>query len=129
MLPLSRRAGVVLTMMYLLGFLSLLSLSACSFITSEESPISDSTMVDMLVDLHLAQVRNASFQDLTLVQRDSILAQYGLDVVRLEEIMRYYADHPERYTTVYSGVMDRLNDERALHQDPMTEIPYLTKDP
>ena len=90
----------------------LLTLSACSAFTSDEPPISDSTMVEVLIELHLTNARLELRYDLPPSIRDSILFRHGLDVQRFEDIMAYYADHPEAYAALYSTMLDRISAER-----------------
>ncbi len=97
---------------YYILFVGLLTLSACSAITSEEPPIADSTMVEVLIELHLADARLELQYNLVPVVRDSILFKYGLDEQRFRAILDYYADHPEEYAALYTTVLDRISDER-----------------
>ena len=90
----------------------LLTLSACSAITSEEPPIADSTMVEILIELHLTDARLDLQYDLLPAVRDSILFKHGLDEPRFLAILDYYADHPEEYSALYTTVLDRISDER-----------------
>ena len=91
---------------------ALLFVSACSAITSEEPPISDSTMVEVLIELHLADARLDLQYELVPAVRDSILFKHGLDEQRFLAILDYYADHPEEYSALYTTVLDRISDER-----------------
>ncbi len=90
----------------------LLTLSACSAITSEDPPIADSTMVEVLIELHLADARLDLQYDALPAVRDSILLKHGLDEPRFRAILDYYADHPEAYSALYTTVLDRISDER-----------------
>ncbi|MDX1547006.1 MAG: DUF4296 domain-containing protein [Rhodothermales bacterium] len=90
-------------------------LPACSALISDAPPVPDSTMVDVLIELHLGQARQARYGDLTPARRDSILALHGLDRPRFDEAMAYYADHPEELGLLYREALDRLQEERP-HQ-------------
>ena len=92
--------------------LLLMSLPACSAFTSDEPPISDSTMVEVLIELHLVHARLELKYDLPPALRDSILFKHGLDAQRFQDIMAYYADHPEAYSAIYTTMLDRISDER-----------------
>jgi len=92
--------------------LGLLTLSACSAFTSDEPPISDSTLVEVLIELHLVSARLELQYDHQPAARDSILFIYGLDAQRFEDIMAYYADHPEAYSAIYTTMLDRISAER-----------------
>lgn len=90
----------------------LLSLGACSPFLSEEAPLSDSTMVEVLIELHLARARHDIQQDLPSTLHAEILDAHGLTEQQFRETMAFYADHPTTYTEVYTRVMDRLAAER-----------------
>ena len=92
--------------------IGLLALSACSAFTSDEPPISDSTLVEVLIELHLVSARLELQYDHQPAARDSILFIYGLDAQRFEDIMAYYADHPEAYSAIYTTMLDRISAER-----------------
>ncbi len=92
--------------------LGLLTLSACSAFTSDEPPISDSTLVEVLIELHLVSARLELQYDHQPAVRDSILFIYGLDAQRFQDIMAYYADHPEAYSAIYTTMLDRISAER-----------------
>lgn len=98
----------------LLGFL--LVGTACSTITAEEPPVADSTLVRVLVEVHLAAARAEVSRDLTLEQRDSLLRAHGLDRARFEAAMRYYSQRPEAYLHLYDQVIQQL--EQAQQQRP-----------
>jgi len=103
----------------------LLPLPACSSITSEEPPIADSTMVEVLIELHLADARLDLQLDRIPAVRDSILFKHGLDEPRFLQILDYYAEHPEEYTALYTTVLDRLSDERLRQGEglPLSNTP------
>jgi len=86
--------------------------AACSAITSEAPPVSDSTMVEILIELHLAHARAPLNLDPVPALRDSILSKYHLDEQRYREIMDYYAEHPDAYGAIYTTVLDRISAER-----------------
>jgi hypothetical protein len=96
---------------YTLVFL-LLAMGACSPFLSEEPPVSDSTMVEVLIELHLARARHDIQQDLPPTLHAEILEAYGLTEQAFRETMAFYTDHPETYMAVYTRVMDRLAAER-----------------
>ena len=78
----------------------------------ERAPIADSTMVDLLLEFHLANARSEIIGSYPAHLRDSIFARYGVDSTSYREASKYYAEHPEEYGQVYSRVLDRLNLER-----------------
>lgn len=109
--------------MRLLAALVVLSLSVpgCSIFTAEEPPIPDSTMVDVLVGLHLAEARSEVDGPLPAGMRDSILSRHGLTPSDYEAAVAHYADHPETYSDIYDRVLDRLSAERhGLREPPLS---------
>ena len=92
--------------------LLLVVVGACSNPIAETPPVQDSVMVDVLVDLHLAERRHALEQDVGRPLRDSILTRHCLDADAYAEAMQYYAAHPDRYAALYGDVVDRLRAAR-----------------
>lgn len=102
-----------------LALLLLLSLSACTQLLTEPPPVADSTMVEVLVELHLAEAMLASgTTPLPLSVRDSILQRHQLTESGYEEAVQYYTAHPEAYAALYEQVVNVLNEEqnRLLYQ-------------
>ncbi len=101
------------------GWMGLLALAAglpaCSSMATDEPPVADSTMVEVLIELHLAAARLDLRKDLPPAEREAILARHGLDTLRYGQVMAYYAEHPQAYVDLYSQVLDRLSAERAEH--------------
>ena len=98
------RAGATLSLLLLAG--------ACSNPIAEAPPVPDSIMVEVLVDLHVAERRHALEQDVGRPLRDSILTRHGLDAEVYAEAMAYFAAHPDRYATLYGDVIDDLRADR-----------------
>lgn len=79
---------------------------------TETNTIADSTMVELLVELHLANA-GIELTDRPLpMPRDSILRSYGIDSAAYSEAITYYADNPDDYSRIYGRVLDRLSAER-----------------
>lgn len=90
---------------------------ACSSFSPDEPPIPDSTLIEVLTELHLAAARTEVRKDPPLALRDSILARYGVDEARLRAATEYYSKHPAAYESLYDAVLDSLNTHRStLHQ-------------
>jgi hypothetical protein len=86
--------------------------TGCSAVTSDEPPVSDSTLVQVLLELHLASARAEVVRDVSPTLRDSILFHYGLDSTSFEAALSYYIDRPEEYKALYTKVLDQINEER-----------------
>lgn len=95
------------------ALLLMLALPGCSPFTAEEPPVADSTLVEVLIELHLAQGRAEVAEDpLPPAVRDSIFARHELDEDRFRSAMDYYASHPEEYVSLYDEVLNRLSAEQ-----------------
>ena len=110
--PIRQRSSYPLTLLpsYLLAFL--LALPACTGLPTEAAPVADSTMVEVLLEMHLAQARAERYGDVSAQLLRDVLARHGLDEEQFDDALRYYADHPQQYVGVYDAVLDRLNAER-----------------
>lgn len=98
------RVGFVLTFVAVLGV-------GC--VGSEERrPVPDSTMVDLLIELHLSVARAEFTNEIPPDIRDSIFTAYDVDSTTYAQAITYYAEHPDEYAEIYSRVLDRLNSER-----------------
>jgi len=88
-----------------------LALPACSSFSSGRPPIPDSTLTDVLVEMHLVNSRLQLDVDTLTVRPfpDSVLAKYGVDRPQLEETLRYYSRRPGAFSSLYEGVIDTLN--------------------
>lgn len=67
-------------------------------------------MVDVLASLHVASADSSS---ITIAERDSLLRQHGLAPIEYLQAVHYYADRPERFSTLYGRVVDELSHRRA----------------
>lgn len=68
----------------------------------------DSLMVDLLVDVHLADARASQTGASADSLRLEALEQYELDTLGFQEMLAYYAAHPEPYLAYYDEALDRL---------------------
>lgn len=112
---------------FLLMFIAI-GLSACSSLISDVPPVADSTMVNVLVELHLANARTELQSDLVPALRDSILADNGLDTLRFRTALDYYVEHPEDYLKIYSSVLDQLSAEQSTLGDSLFPALPATQD-
>jgi hypothetical protein len=80
----------------------------------EAPPVPDSTMVELLTELHVAKARRS----LRVEERraapppDSLLRRHHLDRAAFERALDYYADHPKAYAAIYDSVVERLSRQR-----------------
>ncbi|RMH51869.1 MAG: DUF4296 domain-containing protein [Bacteroidetes bacterium] len=100
--------------------LVLLTAGACSVVTEPDPPVADSTLVAVLADLHLADVRASLVHDVPPGTRDSVLAHHGLTPAEFEAALRYYVERPDAYLELYNRVLDHLTEEsmRPAMSDP-----------
>lgn len=98
--------------------LPLLALPACGK-SASGPPVADSTMVEVLVDLHLLDARRqllaedsaAALQADTLPAppgHEEVLRRHGVDSAALARTITYYGEHLEAYRRLYDRVIDRL---------------------
>ena len=94
----------------------LLVLPACSGQAPTEAgpSIADSTMIQLLIELHLVEARANIVQSDESTRRDSILLQYGVEREAFDAAMDYYAAHPSEFVSIYSEALDKLSDERYM---------------
>lgn len=95
-----------------LGLLLLGALAGGCRTGTSGKAVPDSTMVKLLVELHLAHGRVEVTDRPLEFPRDSILRVYGVDSSAYANAIAYYAEHPEEYSSVYGRVLDRLSAER-----------------
>ena len=90
--------------------------AGCDGSPDGDGPDVDSTLVDALVEVHLADAR-AALSDSTGRGGDSLravaLAAHGLDAASLERALDRLARDPDRAEATYAAVTERLRGERA----------------
>lgn len=77
-------------------------------------PVPDSTMVELLIELHLAEARKDILGSDETAIRDSILLQYDVSPEAFETAVQYYTENPDAYLNIYTRALDKLSDERYL---------------
>ncbi len=111
----------------LLVFFVLLVFSGCSPLLTEPPPVSDSTMVEVLTELHLAEaLQHAASPPLPPSIRDSILERHQLTPASFEAALEYYALDAEEYAALFERVLERLNAERTQLGDYPKSVPNAT---
>ncbi|MEP0548412.1 MAG: DUF4296 domain-containing protein [Rhodothermales bacterium] len=91
-----------------------------------ESPsapdLTDSLMVDVLVEIHLADARASHTGEPRDSLRAAALAAFDTDTVAFNDALDYYARHPEAYQPLYERALDRLlNEQRGAAPPPESE--------
>lgn len=130
MLPL-RQTNTYMKGKFFIFLTSICILSACgdSFIEKPEGLVPEEQMVDMLVDLHLAdalytQKRNRTGgSEMRIKTEDfyySVLEKYGVADSVFEKSIVYYASFPKDFEEIYAEALDRVNlmREDAAVKDP-----------
>ena len=85
----------------------------CTTPAQQESLIADSTLVKVLIDLHLIEVRISEGHDVDPGLRDSVFSVFGIDSLQFAATMRYFSEKPDAYASLYSRIIERLNTERS----------------
>lgn len=89
----------------------LIAAGGCAQDMRSRAPIPDSTMVDVLVELHLLEARMElapSDSAAILPSRDEIFRRHGIDSARFARTVDHYADRLDAYSRLYDRVTDRL---------------------
>jgi len=89
------------------ALLLLLSFSVASC-QQDPPPVPEETTITLLADLHLAKARADLYGAPPFHARDSILALHNMDSTAFNELLDFYADHPNRYNKLYSEVLDQV---------------------
>ena len=75
----------------------------------------DSLMVDVLVEIHLADARASHTGEPRDSLRAAALAAFDTDTAAFHDALDYYARHPEAYQPLYERALDRLlNEQRGM---------------
>ncbi len=98
--------------------LVLVSAMACSGDKQSKLPanlIAEDTMVNILIDIHVAQadvsMRNLpqdSADNLFLIKKTKILQSYNADEARFKDSYFYYLDHISQLEDMYARVVDSI---------------------
>jgi hypothetical protein len=71
-------------------------------------PLSDSLLVEVLVDLHLSQAREQSYPGEFSVTADSVLAAHGVTRKMLDHSLDLIEAEGQRFSELYARVIERL---------------------
>lgn len=93
---------------------SMLILGACSNqdVNDFTPAISDSLMIQVLIDLHLAEAHAEILNQPIDGMQDSILMHYAFSRDDFEANMAYYRANPDAFHKIYSEVLDKISEER-----------------
>lgn len=100
-------------------FLMLLFLSACDkpIVPKPKELIHEKQMIDMLVDIHLADETYKKFRNDSIMENNSaenfyysVLAKYEVPDSVFEQSYVYYASTPKDFEKMYRKVMTRLSE-------------------
>ncbi len=91
-----------------------LSFAACSNqgVADIEPSVSDSVMVQLMIDMHLAEAHAEILKRPIEGLQDSVLAHYQMSRKDFEANMTYYRQNPDKYHKIYSEVLDKISEER-----------------
>jgi hypothetical protein len=125
------KAGIIFFAAALLLFISCNN----NWLNKPEGLLSEKKMVDMLVDLHLA---NAIFENqgggsedkkLVLTSEDyyySVLKKYNVPDSTFEKSFVYYASFPKTFEKIYASVLDKATQVQEQYKGKLPE-PVETK--
>jgi len=83
----------------------------CALLEPDTPSIPDSTLVEVLVELHLAAARQEQVGDVPAQFMDSVLQAYQVDSLAFKARMQQLAAHPQEAMQVYERVLERLQEE------------------
>ena len=86
-----------------------LGIVGCGASGGNPSGVSDSLMVDVLVDVHLADARASMTAEAEDSLRAEALGRHGLDTLEFRRLLDYYAEHAGEYLPLYDAALDRLH--------------------
>ncbi len=90
-------------------FVSSIGLGACSFFSTDEALLSDSTMTKVLVEIHLVNARQDHVGAAPPGLKDSVFARHGVERSDFEATLRHYSRNPQAFNALYNTVLDTLN--------------------
>lgn len=93
------------------------SLVGCS--ERHDPPVEKSVMVELLIELHLAQASARLDPEGEGVSSDSILKHYDVSRQDLQSTLDYYASEPDEYVALMDTVIERM---RVLRPDLANDL-------
>ena len=89
--------------------LLLVLLAGCSALDFDAREVPDSTLVDVLVELHLVEARIDAGFEVPVGLRDSIFQHYEVTEEAVTATLEYYVEHPQEYLQLMEDVQERLS--------------------
>jgi hypothetical protein len=86
--------------------------AGCSFLNDDEPPVSQETMVQLIVELNLVEARATYTGEPIDSLRDSVLSAYGVNRELYAEAVEYYARRSREFTNIYDRALDSLSINR-----------------
>lgn len=93
---------------YVLVVVVIASMAAACSVDRSHSLVDRDVLVNVLVELHLAQARSSLVSESRPPASDSILEFYGIENEQFRETMRHYAHRPDEYVALMDTVIDRM---------------------
>lgn len=102
-----------LSVLFLSGGMAMLSLASCNSDGIPSNVLQGDKMIDLLVDLHLADgYSSTQYNDTTglnsVKMYTSLYKKYNLDSAGIRHNLDYYIEHPDKMIPLYDSVNARL---------------------
>ncbi|MDX8338256.1 DUF4296 domain-containing protein [Draconibacterium sp. IB214405] len=116
---------------FLILFIAVFAITACEdeIMTKPEHLIKEKKMINMLVDVHLADASFTHFRyDSTMINQRtenfyySVLDKYEVPDSVFEQSLVYYASFPKDFEKMYRKVMSRLSEIEQEHSGRKEEL-------
>ena len=101
--------------LFLLLILALFLPAACGKDEQETAPLTREQMVNLMMEVYLAEARTSllplpkdSSYRLFLAFQDSLMARQGVEDSTLRKAYSYYLNHPTEMEAIYDAIIDSL---------------------
>lgn len=96
--------------------LGVLALAGCTRADSPPTtPLADSTLVQALIESHIASARSGRTGEPVDSLRTAAYASLGIDSADVMEAVDIYSRHPQAFVRLYDRVLDQLVEEQMRH--------------
>jgi hypothetical protein len=114
-------------MKILLATISIILATSCSFLSSENTIIDQDTMVDVLVDIHLADAIlggsslriNRDTLEIKMYY-DNILMKHHITQKQIDNSLKHYAKDIKKFEDIYLQVSEKLSKMESEYQKNAT---------